>query len=135
MLTLAALEAVVRALGQQLQAPLGLLPSFGRNYDAGQPELRVDAAGYHFVVMERGRELQPQLFQQLEELLFTVFSSVTFSMACEYELDHRVKNQDFRVLLFAKQVELLTQLDATWAARRRAEADWYLADCPGPRPT
>jgi hypothetical protein len=133
-LTLGAVEAVVQALGQRLQAPPELLPTFGFNRDFSYPEVRVDKAGYHWVIVERGREEENQVFEQLEELLFTVFSSVTFSMASNYELHHRIKSQDSRILLFAKQVELLAQLDATWAARRRAEADWYLADQRGPRP-
>lgn len=135
MLTLAALEAVVKALGQQLQAPPDLLPTFGYNRDFAYPEVRVSKAGYHWVIVERGREEENRVFAQLDELLCQVFGSVTFSMASNYEVQHRIKGQDSRILLFAKQVELLAQLDASWAARRRAEADWYLADCPGPRPT
>jgi len=133
MLTLGAVEAVVQALGRQLKVPPGLLPTFGRNEDFARPEVRVSQAGYHWVIVERGREEVNQVFEQLDELLFTVFSSATFSMASGYELAHRIANQDARILLFAKQVELLAQLDASWAARR-AEADWYLAGQRGPRP-
>ncbi len=103
MLTLASIETVVKALAKQIGAPPILLPSFGRNYDAAQPEVRVDAAGYHFVVMERGRELRHQIFEQLDEVLFKVFSDVTFSMAGSYELHHRLAGQGSRILLFAKQ--------------------------------
>ena len=134
MLTLGALEAVVQALGRQLQAPPELLPTFGHNRDFAYPELRVSQAGYHWVIVERGREEVNQVFEQLEELLYQVFESTTFSMASDYELTHRLANQDSRILLFARQVALLAQLDASWAARRRAEADWYLAGQPGPRP-
>ncbi len=125
-MTLAAVETIVKALSKQLDAPTHLLPSFGVNYDAAQPEVRVDAKGYHFVVVERGRELQHKVFQQLEELLFEVFSAVTFSMALDYELQHRVKEQDFRIIMFAKQVELLAQLDENFAMRRRVEAERLL---------
>ncbi|MGI4833636.1 MAG: Imm63 family immunity protein [Janthinobacterium lividum] len=135
MLTLGALEAVITALGQLVQAPPELLPTFGHNRDFAYPEVRVDARGYHFVVIERGQELEHQVFPQLAELLFTVFSSVTFSLAGSYEVQHRRAGQDTRILLFARQVELLARLDASWAARRRAEADWYLAGRPGPRPS
>ena len=134
MLTLGALEAVVQALGNQLGAPAELLPTFGHNRDFAYPEVRVSTAGYHWVIVERGREEENLVFQQVEELLFIVFSSVTFSMASTYEVHHRIEGQDSRILLFAKQVELLAQLDASWAARRRAEADWYLTDQRGPRP-
>ncbi len=125
-MTLAAVEIIVKALGKQLGAPNHLLPSFGVNYDAAQPEVRVDAKGYHFVVMERGQELQHKVFQQLEELLFEVFSTVTFSMALAYELQHRVKGQDFRIIMFARQVELLAQLDENFAAQHYVEAERLL---------
>lgn len=135
MLTLGALEAVVRALGQQVQAPPELLPTFGRNEDFARPELRVSKVGYHWVIVERGREEENQVFEQLEELLYQVVESITFSLASSYELNHRVQGQDSRILLFAKQVELLARLDASWATRCRAKADWYLAGRLGSLPT
>ena len=126
-MTLAAVEAIVEALGQLLDAPARLLPTFGHNEDYARPEVRVDAAGYHFVVIERGQELQHQVVQQVEELLFMVFEAVTFSMACNYELTHRVGGQDSRILLFAKQEELLARLDSGFAARQRTRHQQLLA--------
>ncbi|MGI4885331.1 MAG: Imm63 family immunity protein [Janthinobacterium lividum] len=127
-MTLTAVETVIRALGQQLGAPAALLPTFGCNEDYARPEVRVDGAGYHFVVVERGRELDHRVFQQLEELLFTVFAGVTFAMASHYELHHRVAGQDSRILLFARQLELLAQLDADFANRLRPRYRQLLAD-------
>jgi hypothetical protein len=125
-MTLSAVEAIVEALGKQIDAPTYLLPSFERNEDGARPEVRVDGAGYHFVVIERGKELQNKAFNVLEDLLKEIFESITFSMALDYEVRHRLANQDFRIILFAKQVELLTKLDATWAALCRSKADRLL---------
>jgi len=125
-MTLAAVETIVKALGSLLGTPVSLLPTFGHTEDYARPEVRVDAVGYHFVVIERGQEIQHQVFRQLEELLFVVFEAVTFAMACDYELAHRVAGQDSRILLFAKQVELLTRLDSSWAERQRIKYEKLL---------
>ncbi|NML63601.1 hypothetical protein HHL22_00100 [Hymenobacter sp. RP-2-7] len=130
MLALGALEAVVKALGQQLDAPPELLPTFGYNRDFAYPEVRVSQAGYHWVIVERGREEENRVFAQLDELLYQVFESVTFSLASSYELRHRIEGQDSRILLFARQVALLAQLDASWADRCRTKADFYLTGRP-----
>jgi hypothetical protein len=125
-MTLSAVEAIVEALGKQIDAPTYLLPTFGHNEDGARPEVRVDKAGYHFVVIERGKELQNKAFDVLDDLLKEVFEFITFSMAVEYEVRHRSVNQDFRIILFAKQVELLTKLDANWAVFCRSKADRLL---------
>lgn len=125
-MTLVAVEQIVLALGRLLVAPAHLLPTFGHNEDYARPEIRVSAHGYHWVIVERGQEIDHQVFQSLEELLFEIFSSITFSMACDYEVRHRVAAQDFRIVLFDKQVALLAQVDAGFAARCRDKANVYL---------
>ena len=126
-MTLAAIEAMVAGLGRLLEAPAELLPTFGSNHDYARPEVRVDAQGYHLVVIERGQELDHQVFPALEELLFEVFEHVTFSMAGAYEVRHRIAGQDSRILLFDRQVELLARLGQTFAEKRRRAADGFLA--------
>jgi hypothetical protein len=125
-MTLSAVAAIVEALARQIDAPTYLLPTFEHNEDGARPEVRVDEAGYHFVIIERGKELQNKAFDLLEDLLKEVFESITFSMAVEYEVRHRLVNQDFRIILFAKQVELLTKLNGTWAALCRSKSDHLL---------
>jgi hypothetical protein len=127
-MTLAAVDQVVLALGQLLAAPAHLLPTFGHNEDYARPEIQTDARGYHWVIVERGQESDRQVFHSLEELLFKIFSSVTFAMASAYEVANRVAGQDTRILLFNKQTTLLAQLDAGFAVRCRAEANEYLRE-------
>ncbi len=106
------------------------LPTYGQSSDFARPHIEVDQRGYHFVVVERGRELKRKTSPDLDELLFEVFQSVTFSLACEYEVAHRVRGQDFRRLMFARQVELLSQLSPQWAQRRAEEHQQILGDHP-----
>ena len=125
-MTLSALEAVVSALGKLIDAPLYMLPTFGRNEDAARPEIRVDEKGYHFVIIERGQQLEHLVFDKLEEILFQILEGITFSMACNYEVRNRVENQDFRIVLFTKQLQLLKHLDGAFAERQRVKSEGYL---------
>lgn len=127
-LTLRAVEAIVCSLGVLIQAPPGLLPTFGYNEDVARHEVRVDAAGYHLIVVERGQELQHYTTSDLRELLLWIFKGVTFTMAGQYELENRIERQDFRILLFAKQVELLKQLDPLFAHQEEARLQQLLRD-------
>jgi hypothetical protein len=94
------------------------LPTYGRSEDLARPHLEVDSRGYHFVVVERGQELERLTSRDLDEILFRVFQTVTFGLASAYELANRVEGQDTRRLLFQKQVELLSRLSEQWGQRQ-----------------
>jgi hypothetical protein len=119
MLTLTALATIVSSFGEMLGAPADLLPTFGCNKDFARPEVQVHYADYHFIIVERGQELQRSTTSQLEQVLFWIFEAVTFSMAGEYELAHRIEGQDFRIVLFSRQIELLELISPDFADRQR----------------
>src|ERR1051325_7559594 len=81
------------------------LPTYGRTEDGARPHIEVDSHGYHFVVVERGQELERFTTFELDDVLYRIFQSVTFSLAIDYELAHRVETQDFRRIGFQKQIE------------------------------
>jgi hypothetical protein len=94
------------------------LPTYRDSDDSGRPHIEVDSRGYHFVVAERGMELSRFTTGDLDDLLNQVFEAVTFNLASEFELTHRIAAQDFRRLLCERQVALLSQLSAHWAERQ-----------------
>jgi hypothetical protein len=98
-----------------------VLPTYGRSEDFARPHIEVDNRGYHYVVVERGSELQRVTSPDLEEILYHVFQAVTFSLACAYEAKRRISGQDARRQLFERQVELLGKLSPEWAASRSEE--------------
>lgn len=110
------LEQRVRELGRKIGAPDAHLPDFGESRHNGKPHLELGKA-FFFVVCERGTEFERRKTDDLDELLFWVFSSVTFSMACDWEVRHRKGGEDSRQQLFAKQEDLLAALSPQWAAR------------------
>lgn len=97
------------------------LPTYGRSEDGARPHIEVNAQGYHFVVVERGQELKRITTLDWNDLLYRIFEGVTFSVAFDYELAHRVENRDCRRLGFQRQVELLSQLSEEWGLREAQE--------------
>jgi hypothetical protein len=120
----------VLEIAKQINAPSILLPTFGVNKDFAQPEIRVDGKGYHFVIVERGSELKHQIVKDIDELLYLVFKDITFSMACEYELNNRIEGQDFRRILFSKQLELLSKISDIYYSLGRKEIEEILVKNP-----
>jgi protein-S-isoprenylcysteine O-methyltransferase Ste14 len=112
----------IKAEVDRLAATIGatgnhVLPTYGHTEDFARPHVEVDSRGYHFVVVERGHELERFTTDELDDLLYRVFESVTFSLAFDYELVHRIGTQDCRRLGFQRQTELLSQLSKRWAER------------------
>jgi hypothetical protein len=114
MYSLNEIKAEVVRLASRIGTPDNLLPTYGHSEDGARPHIEVDSRGYHYVVVERGEEISRITTHELDELLYRIFEGVTFGLACEYELRHRVRNKDFRRLLFKYQVELLTRLSPKW---------------------
>ena len=120
----------VDRLAARVGAPADLLPTYGYSEDGARPHIEVDARGYHYVVVERGAELSRIATSDFDELLFHVFEHVTFELACQYELKHRVEHQDVRRLLFQRQIELLTMLSPVWAEMESQDHERVLRKHP-----
>lgn len=113
-------------LAQRINAPKHLLPDCRMN-DLAYPYIEIDIDGnYNYVVRERGEECERKVFNDDQELMFEVFKYIAHSMATEFELKNRIESQDFRIILFSKQEELLAQLDKDWAKRQRVVNKKYL---------
>jgi hypothetical protein len=81
-------------------------------------------------VTERGQELNRRITSDPDELLYWLVSDLTWAMASDYELAHRVTNQDFRRLLFKKHLELLAAINNGWSQRKQVEYDRVLVEHP-----
>jgi hypothetical protein len=93
------------------------LPSYGESRDFGYPHIEVDDYFYHYVVVERGQELERISTSDFEELLYHVFWSATHDIAFKYELDNRIEDQDCRRLAFPKQVQLMNSISPILGVR------------------
>ena len=131
MKTLADIRNIVNELAKKINAPNYLLPTFSFSIGDATPNIEVDNLGlYHYVISERGNEYERKITSDLNDLLYWIFSVVTFSMACDYELKNRIEDKDSRRIIFAKQVELLGLLRKDWEEKERKEHESILLNSP-----
>jgi hypothetical protein len=96
----------------------------------GGPHVEIIGDKYHYVVTERGSELERKITTDRQELLYWLISGVVFEMAGDFELKHRVKGQDFRRLKFAKEIKLMGKISSEWGERMTDDIEKILAVAP-----
>ena len=85
---------------------------------------------YVLVWMERNKEIKKVESKETTDILYSIFENITFEMASEYELNHRIENQDFRRILFDKELELINTIDESFANRLEKEIKQILMIAP-----
>jgi hypothetical protein len=101
-----------------------------RPLHAGYPHVELVDGRYHYVVTERGSELQRRAAKDENELLYWLMSDVTHGIAMRLETGRWFRIGDPRRWWFAKDVELLRQLRPEWGERKRAEYEQILLRNP-----
>ena len=101
----------VESLAKKIEAPSIYLPSYNHSEDGARPHIEQQGNEYHWVVVERGEELQRKVTKEIKELMFWIFDSVTFEMAVGLELNNRKEEEDFRIQMFRIQEELIGKID------------------------
>lgn len=96
----------------------------------GAPHIEYSHNAYHFIVTERGLELERRTSAEIDDVLFWLLSGDTFGVACRHELAHRRAGIDGRRVIFHRQIALLQQINPVWAARQQAKVDAILAEHP-----
>lgn len=114
MYTHRALIEKIKLLGEVINAPERLLDGFEKQNQYAQPYIECKFPFYYLITSENGKELERQKFQDADMLLYSVFEKITFEMALEYEVMHRIQNQDSRRLLFIHQLKLMEKLSPKW---------------------
>lgn len=100
-------------MARKIDAPIEFLPAISRNpYDA-EPHIEIRNGELHYVVVERGKEIRRDKAADLDDLLFLIFETITFDMACSYliRLGTDVPNQ--RSIIFSGiDMPMVSRLDA-----------------------
>ena len=131
MKTLTEIQKLAQDLASRINAPTNLLPTFSTPIGDATPNIEIDSSGhYHFVISERGTEYERKTTSDLNDLMYWIFSGVTFSMACAHELKNRIEDKDSRRIMFTKQEELLGLLNTDWEERERKEHKSILINNP-----
>jgi hypothetical protein len=129
-LTLDELGGLIVLFGTTIGLSPDDAPTLGSSKDFAYPHLEADRRGYHWVVVERGVERERRTTRSPGELLYWTFSSITFSMASDWECANRRPNEDSRRRLFDRHVELMTALDPAWGHAQLQHYDDVLARAP-----
>jgi hypothetical protein len=90
----------------------------------------IEDGAYHYFVRERGETLKDREIRDMNELLCWMFQDVTFNMVVQFEMKHRVANQDFRRMLFDHPLQLLDTLNLSWRPTREQEIASILEQSP-----
>lgn len=102
---------------KKIDGDVGLLPEINNSNDFAKPFIEIDKYGYNYVCRERGQEIFRKIPFDIDELLYEVFENLTFEMATKWEVKNRKENEDFRLQMFAKQVDLITRINKDFGAR------------------
>jgi hypothetical protein len=114
-------EDAARMMAGSIGAPAEYLPTFGHSRDGACPHIEYKNDQYHYVIIERGQELERISSPDPHEILYHVFQGVTFSMAVDYEIHHRQFGQDVRRVMFAAQEETMGRISTLWRERLTEE--------------
>lgn len=96
----------------------------------GSPHVECIGGEFHYVVTERGSEFERRKTSDAEELLFWLISDLTWAMAVDWEVQHRIRGEDFRRELFRKDIELMSQVSQDWARQKREKYQKILGEHP-----
>ena len=117
-------------LGGKISAPLSLVSFADRPTNSGRPHVEMKGGKYHYVITEKGEELDRRISDQKEDILYWIFKDITSELASEYEQKNRKGSVDFRRLKFSKQLQLMTDIDLAWGERFSKEIEGILKDYP-----
>ena len=130
LLTLPEIKARVDELAKKIDASPNYLPIYGESRRDGHPHIEIGSEGYYYLAIERTVVCDRLITQNLDELLYKIFSDVTFVLSIEYELAHRVQDHDCRRIIFQHQIELLEALSHDWSEREAARHQETLIQHP-----
>ena len=114
----------------KINPPQNDLPTYGNSEQGDGVYVEADLSGYQLIFAERGHEIERSITLDIDDLLYRIFEGVTFGLACNYELAHRIEEQDCRRIMFQRQVELLSILSPQWGERAKQGLDQILISHP-----
>lgn len=86
----------------------------------GAPHVELRDGAFYYIVIERGLELESEVFTSEEELLYRLVYEAAFWMSVAYEFENRIEGQDTRRVMFERWAELMSRVREDWAERIRA---------------
>jgi hypothetical protein len=114
---LISIEREVKRLAAIIGAPDALLPTFDHPIGDGRPFVEINRRAMHYVLSERGKEYKRKTTFDDDQLLFWIFSKVTFIMASDH-VKSTASATDYRHKAFREQERLLSLISPDWSKRQ-----------------
>lgn len=129
-MTLRSVTDRYHAIAGKLAAPAKFVRFVTTPQHDGSPHIECIGGEFHYVVTERGIEHERRKTSDAEELLFWIVSDLTWEMAVEWEVRHRIEGEDFRRQMFRKDIELMSLVSEDWARRKKEKYEKILGQYP-----
>lgn len=122
----------INQLQRLIDAPRMLRPSYGAlEYDVNSYYIEIDKKGVmRLIETEKNRVREVRRTKELDELLYWIFTNITFSMAFTIKSGNNADGYDHRRQIFLKQEELLGKLNPRWKEKKHAEYKAFLRKYP-----
>ncbi|MFZ1700139.1 MAG: Imm63 family immunity protein [Pyrinomonadaceae bacterium] len=124
------LQADYNVLAQRAEPWHGTYGILTERHDDGSSYVEFVDGEYHFIATERGVEISHQTTTDLTEILYWLISDLTFWLAVQFELKHRVDGQDCRRIMFEHWQKLMDRIEQRMAARLKDHIAKTLAANP-----
>lgn len=128
--TLALLQAEYDALCQRIKACASKYTFLTVRQDDGSPHVEFTGGQYHYIVTERGLDLERRSTADKSGILYWMIYDLTFWMGVAFEFKHRVEGPDVRRIIFAHWLELMKKADLAFADRLESDIAAILAKNP-----
>lgn len=122
----------INQLQRIIDAPKMLRPSYGTlGYDMNSYFIEIDKKGImRLIETEKNRVHEVRRTKDLDELLYWIFTNITFSMACTNKSGRNADTYDHRKQIFLRQEELLGKLNPHWKEKKHAEYRNFIKKYP-----
>lgn len=121
----------INKLQRIINAPKELRPSYGAFEYADSYFIEIDNKGVmRLIETEHGRIHEVRRTKDLDELLYWIFTNITFAMACKQAMENSIQLKDPRRAIFLQQEELMGKLYPHWQVRIRAEYKVFIKNHP-----
>jgi hypothetical protein len=121
----------INKLQRIINAPKELRPSYGAFQYVDSYFIEIDSRGVmRLIETEKGRIHEVRRTKDLDELLYWIFTNITFAMACKQEMETDSQAEDRRIGIFLHQEKLLGKLYPHWQDKKHAEYEAFIKNHP-----
>lgn len=118
---LTSLQTEYDTLCQRIKPSASQYTFLTERQDNGSPHVEYTDGKYHYIVTERGLDLESRSTADRSEILYWIIYDVTFWMGVAHEIKRRVAGPDVRRMIFAHWLDLMKKADGIFADRLESD--------------